>query len=119
MGTHYGEPRQSIDDAKALLTTGQGIPDALGMAAERAISTPVEGAFKCSRSVTSHRKNHRPGRPPRIDADPELQAFIRARIDRLTFVEIAADVKQAFPISRRIGKSAIHPWWKRTQTSVR
>ena len=119
MGTHYDELRQAIVDAKALFTTGQGILDALGMAIERAFNIPVKGPFNCSKPVTSHRKNHQPERPPKIDTDPELQAFIHARIDRLNFVEIAADVKQAFPQSRHVGKSAIDAWWKHSKPRVR
>lgn len=67
----------------------------------------------CDVAPTEHRRKHRPGTVPRIDSDPELEAFIRARIDRLTFVEIAAQVAQTFPKARRVGKSAIHAWWAR------
>lgn len=63
--------------------------------------------------ITDHRRHHRPGPPPRIDSDPELQAFIRARIDRLTFIQISEAVKEAFPPERRVGKSSIHAWWSR------
>jgi hypothetical protein len=48
--------------------------------------------------------------------DPELQAFIRARITRLTFAEIAQDVTRAFPPTRRVGKSAIHAWWTKNRS---
>ena len=53
------------------------------------------------------------GRVPKIDGDPELQAFILARIDRMTYVQLAEDVAEHFPEPRRIGKSAIHAWIKK------
>lgn len=49
----------------------------------------------------------------------ELQAFIRARIDRLTFVEIADEVAAHFPLARRVRRSAIHAWWKRETSRQR
>ncbi|MFV0408973.1 MAG: hypothetical protein ACK5LJ_04500 [Paracoccus sp. (in: a-proteobacteria)] len=51
--------------------------------------------------------------PPKIQSDPELQTFIAARIDRMTFTEIAAEVARQFPPARRVGKTAIHDWWKK------
>jgi len=70
------------------------------------------GAFP----LTEHRLAHRPGRPPRIDSDPDLQAFIAARIDRMTFVQIAEAIAGHFPPARRVGKSAIHAWWRRSKS---
>ena len=63
--------------------------------------------------ASDHRRNHRPGRPAKIDSDPELQSFIRVRIDRMTFNQIAKAITDQFPPERRIGKSAIHEWWQR------
>ncbi|TRD22548.1 hypothetical protein [Palleronia caenipelagi] len=67
----------------------------------------------CSVPVTEHRRQHKSGRPSKINNDPELQAFILARIDRMTFVELASAVADHFPPSRRVGKSAIHAWYRR------
>ncbi len=63
--------------------------------------------------VRDHRRNHRPGRPCRIDADPELRAFVLARIDRLTFTALAEEIARAFPPGRRDGKSARHAWFRK------
>ena len=65
--------------------------------------------------ATDHRRHHRPGRPAKIDTDPELQAFITARINRMTFHEIADAIAQHFPPERRARKSAIHAWWQRNK----
>ena len=66
---------------------------------------------ECNVPVTEHRKEHRMGRVPKIEADPELRAFLIARIDRLTYEQMAKDVKEHFPVQRRVGKSAIHAWF--------
>jgi hypothetical protein len=53
------------------------------------------------------------GDPSKNDADPELRAFILARIDHMSFPAIAADVAAQFPEPRRVRKTAIHDWWTR------
>ncbi|MFZ1339362.1 MAG: hypothetical protein WAS26_09960, partial [Paracoccaceae bacterium] len=57
---------------------------------------------------------HRPGRLTPIEADPELRAYIAARIDRLTFEEVIAEVRASFPPERPTSCSAPHRWWHRT-----
>ncbi len=69
---------------------------------------------KPSAPVSEHRREHRPGPPPKIAGDPELQAFIVARIDRMTFDVIAAEVAQHFPPRRRVCKTAIWEWWRKS-----
>lgn len=66
----------------------------------------------CTVPITDHRRAHRSGRPAKLDADPELRAFVMARIDRLTFPEFAQAVAEAFPPNRRVSKSTIHKWWQ-------
>jgi hypothetical protein len=61
--------------------------------------------------VTEHRRTHRAGPIPKILTDPELQAFISARVDRMTFAQIAEDIAQHFPKARRVGRTAIWEWW--------
>lgn len=109
--------RQEITDAREL---GRAAMDRLAQAyldledlVQDALKTPPEDALRCTVPVTDHRRAHRFGRPAKLDTDPELRAFVRARLDRLTFAEIAAEVAQVFPEGRRIGRSAIHAWWKR------
>lgn len=50
------------------------------------------------------------GRPAKIEADAELKAFVAARLDTLTFDQIAIEVAAHFtlPAARR---SSIHRWW--------
>lgn len=67
----------------------------------------------CDALPTEHRRKHRPGAVPKIDTDPELAAFITARIDRMTYVNIAAQVAEVFPNARRVSKSTIALWWSK------
>ncbi len=85
----------------------------LEMALQQAVQQRLQHLPASEALPTDHRRAHRPGVQRKIDADPELQTFIRARIDRLTFVEIADDIAAHFPPARRVRRSAIHAWWKR------
>lgn len=85
-----------------------------------AFQSAVKGAVKdglntldpAAFPATDHRRHHRPAR---IDTDPELQAFITARINRMTFHQIADDIAVHFPPERRARKPAIHAWWHRNK----
>lgn len=62
---------------------------------------------------SQHLREHRPGRPKKLAADPELRAFVEARFNRMTFDQIADDVAQNFPPERQVKRSAIHDWYRR------
>ena len=57
------------------------------------------------------------GRPAKIAVDSELQAFVAARFDTLTFEQIAKEVADNFPPERRVNLSAIHRWWLKTKSN--
>lgn len=84
----------------------------LETAFNQALKEPSSGAETVPVAVAEHRRCHRSGVPPRISTDPELEAFIRARIDRLTFTQIIAEVAATFPPGRRTSLSALSRWWK-------
>lgn len=63
----------------------------------------------------AHVGAHRRGGVPKLALDPELRAFVEARLPYMTFAQIAADVTAHFPPERRISLSAIHRWWQRMQ----
>ena len=65
--------------------------------------------------ATEHRREHRSGHAPKIDTDPELRTFIAARIERMTFDQIATEIAEHFPPDRRVRRSAIHAWWRKQQ----
>ncbi|MBF9050535.1 hypothetical protein GTA62_15260 [Roseobacter sp. HKCCD9010] len=89
--------------------------ETVGACEDHLLQRGLESLPECNVPVTEHRKEHRMGRAPKIDCDPELQAFLIARIDRLTYAQIAQKVAEHFPEPRRVGKSAIHAWFKKRQ----
>lgn len=109
------ELRDATELSRAALDRLARAERALEDLVQDAFKTPPATALRCDVPVTDHRRAHRMGRPARLDTDPELRAFILARIDRLTFPEIEAEVAKVFPENRRIGKSAIHAWWTRNK----
>ncbi len=79
-----------------------GLQQALEGGVKRPVNTDVKAA---------HRAAHKRGLPARIEADPELKAFILARIDTLTFDDIVAALKASFPPERHVSRSSLHRWW--------
>ena len=107
-----------IDTARAELAAAAA---ALGRAdaaleglVHRSANTPFTAPPPAA-AATQHRREHRMGRVPKIDADPELCSFVAARVDHHTFQEIADAVAQHFGPERRVGRSAIHYWWQRNR----
>ena len=76
---------------------------------EGGVKRPVNGDVKAA-----HRAAHKSGFPAKIEADPEVKAFIQARLDTLTFDDIVAEVKAAFPPERHVSRSSLHRWWHKT-----
>lgn len=83
---------------------------------ETALNQAIKGPFNdhspLPQIAVDHRRAHRSGVPPRINSDPELEAFIRARIGHMTFAQIIAAVAATFPPNRRTSMSALSRWWK-------
>jgi hypothetical protein len=84
----------------------------LEAALNQAVKGPLNEPSPLPPIAADHRRAHRSGVPARIASDPELEAFIRARIDRLTFAEIVAEVAATFPPGRRTSMAALSRWWK-------
>ena len=103
------DPRALARDAIAGLDAARVALTGLATALERGVQCPIKGAS----NATTWRAAHRPGRPSRIESDPELRAFIAARIDRLTFEEVIAEVSANFPPERQTSCSALHRRWHR------
>jgi len=68
-----------------------------------------------SEAVAEHRRHHRCGTPSNVNSDPELRAFILARLDTMTFKEIALAVAATFPPERRTSPSSIQRFWSRSK----
>lgn len=77
---------------------------------ECALKRGVQGAFNGDVKAM-HRATHKRGGLSKVEADPEVKAFILARIDTLTFDAIVAELKAAFPPERHVARSSVHRWW--------
>ena len=74
------DPRALVQDALAGLEAAR--------AAVTRLSTALEAVVRRPRRPADWRAAHRHGPPSRIETDPELRAFVLARIDRLTFDQV-------------------------------
>jgi len=113
------EARQAEDLAEAARAAAGRAMAALERALEDTLQRGVEVPVEDLPPATEHRRQHRPGRQSRIESDPELRAFIDARLDRGTFHEIAAAVADRFPPERRVARTAIGDYSKRQRTRRR
>lgn len=111
------EDRDAISKVRRELETAAGAVGILAPAIERALNGLGTGIEGPSEKARNHRADHRRGRLSLIDSDPALNAFVRARIDAMTFAEIEADIAAHFPPGRRVSLSSIHRWWQRTGKS--
>jgi len=84
----------------------------LEAALNAALKGPLNEPSPLPPGIADHRRAHRSGVPPRIASDPELEAFIRARIGTATFAQIIAEIAATFPPDRRTSMSALSRWWK-------
>jgi len=100
---------------RAQARAGAEALDGLNRAAEalegiiqEGLEGPFNGVFNAlpNAAIRTHQRG-------KIEQDPELQAFIRARCLTLTFPEVAAQVAANFPPERRVTTSSIHRWWHR------
>ena len=108
----------AIAELKASHAAQERTINRLELALQQAVEQGLQYLPASEALPTEHRREHRPGVQRRIDADPELRAFVRARIDRLTFIEIADEIAAHFPPARRVRRSAIHAWWKREKKLI-
>lgn len=104
--------------ARAALDAASASLDALERVLQSALEDGIEGGIEALPEPVAppseHLRHHRPGKPRKLDTDAELRAFVRARLDRMTFEEIAEAIAAHFPPERRVRRSAIHAWWKRS-----
>jgi hypothetical protein len=111
--------REKLAQATGLLRAAQAAHADAASALESAIEQAVEGGFNSLSTapgpVCLHTREHRPGRPSRIDSNSDLRAFVLARIDRMTFTALADEIARHFPPRQRVGKSALHEWFHKNK----
>jgi hypothetical protein len=101
-----------IEAAANALSTALEDPGKAASAAADALAAALDGPGMAA-GPAPMRQERRAGVTPRIDADPELEAFIRARIDHMSFARLGRAVAEAFPPERRVHPATIHRWWQR------
>ena len=99
---HYAESGAALARARAKLALIE-----TGLTDERIRALPA-----CTVAANAHRREHRPGVQAKLDGDPEVRAFVLARIDRMTYRQIADEVALHFPVERHVKRSSIHLWWQ-------
>ena len=82
--------------------------DALEATFQEGIEGPFNEVFNAPSTDLT-----RPTIRSKIDADPELENFIRARVMTMTFGQVTAAVAAHFPPDRRVTLSSIQRWWHR------
>ena len=75
--------------------------------ASKGTRPPFNEPLNIPSNAVDHLRQHRPGRPSRIDGDPQLRAFIVKRIYTTTFTALEKAVADHFPLERRVKKSAL------------
>ena len=101
-------------DLAALISLLTELQDSPPEGLEPRFKPPLNPALTRDEIAAAHRRSHKSGTPPKIESDPDLQAFILARIDRFTFKDIIAQVAATFPPERCIAMSSLDRWWRRT-----
>ena len=109
--TAIDHARQTSVQIGALLEANHRTIRTLEAALNQAIKGPLNEST-LPQGAVEHRRAHRSGVPSRIASDPELEAFIRARIGHRTFAQILAEVAATFPPGRQTSMSALSRWWK-------
>ena len=106
------QARQSAFQIEDLRAANSRTITTLEAALDEAVKGAVNTNLTAVETRAAHRRWHSKGMPSRILSDPELEAFIRARIDTHTFAEIIKEADAAFPPNRRTSISAISRWWR-------
>lgn len=112
------DPLTAIDVASAEIGVATAALNALAELRQAQQDSALSGLPPCDVPVTEHCRAHRMGPVPKIVNDPEVQASILARIDRLTYDQIAADIAAYFPPARHVHRATVHRWvqrWRRDQ----
>ncbi len=79
---------------------------------ETALNQAIKGASNIP-SIDLPNLERRTAIRSRIEADPELRAFILARITTLTFDQVRAEITAQLGATRCPSRSALHRWWHR------
>lgn len=104
-----------IDTALAAMASMERLARSLERLRGDLLQRSLSDLPRCDVLPTEHRRQHRPGVQGTIDANPELQAFNTARLDHLTFKQIA----DHFPPALHIHQATVHRWWHKRAATTR
>ena len=107
------ELRSALAHTNAAAALATQTHQALSKGIEHPVKPPLNAPLTRDEVQAEHRRAHRSGRPAKIEGDPELEAFIRARIDTLTFAQIVSEVRATFPPDRQCSHSGLGRWWQK------
>ena len=93
-----------------LISIAQAIRSTLSTTREAPLQAPFNAHPTHEETLAAHRRAHRTGLPGKIESDPELEAFIAAHIDTMTYAQIVQAVKSHFPADRHTSTSAVQRW---------
>ena len=85
----------------------------LSASLEHPLKQPLKASATRDEILAGRRRAHVSGSPAKIDTDPELRAFIIARISTQTFTQIRDEMRAHFPPDRQTSLSAMSRWWQR------
>jgi hypothetical protein len=108
-----GRAATETEAATALLET-------LATAMEGPFEGPLHAPGTRAEILAAHRRAHRGGTLSKIASDPELAAFIAARIDTHTYAEVVAAVRSKFPADRQTSIAGVGRWvhWRAISAST-
>ncbi|MEM6372555.1 MAG: hypothetical protein AAF727_07225 [Pseudomonadota bacterium] len=85
---------------------------------DQAVETSVFSKKDTARNAVSvQRAKGGRSKVHKIDADPELRAFIEASILSMTYDQIVAEVAANFSMDRRVTRSSVARWWSKQTAS--
>lgn len=102
-----------LSEAKAAQAALYRAITALEEALQQGVQSGLNALPAAIGQASEHRRQHRSGVPSIIDSNPTLQVFILARLDRMTFKQIADEIAQHFPPNLHIHQSTIHRWFQK------
>ncbi|HFQ15872.1 MAG TPA: hypothetical protein ENK41_05895 [Rhodobacteraceae bacterium] len=124
MSKKFQDTRQALAEIGELIHAARLAYFRASAALERALQQDAKAAMKPPSTALErplerpceHRRQHRFGPTPKIDRDPALQAFIRARANHMTFAAIAEEIVKHFPKDRHVSRSTLQRWWKNNRS---
>jgi hypothetical protein len=120
VGQIIADLRQAMAHIQAATAWAISAQASLSKPVEPDVEHPVQPPLNTRQTrealQAEHRRAHRSGRPGKIEGDPDLEAFILARIATLTFDQIIAAIHEHFPSDRQARRSALHRWRRQCET---